>query len=41
MSRFNVTSALEEEIKVRGNRLYDTVALAERLVIMHELVKRL
>jgi hypothetical protein len=41
MRRFNVIGALEGLVKTRGNRLYDVVALVEKLVIMRELVKRL
>jgi len=41
MSRFDATSALEGLIEARGIQLHDAVVLAERLVIMRELVKRL
>jgi len=41
MSRFDVTSALEELIKARGIRLRDVVVFVERLVIIYELVKKL
>jgi hypothetical protein len=40
-NRLDATSVLRGEGKMRGNPLGDGVALAERLVIMHELVKRL
>jgi hypothetical protein len=41
MSRFDAISALEGLIEARGIRLRDVVVLVERLVIMHELVKKL
>jgi hypothetical protein len=39
ISRFDVISALGRLFKTRGNRLNGAVAFAERLVIMHKLVK--
>ena len=41
MSRFDAISALERVVKMRGNRLRDAVVLAERLVIMRELVRKI
>jgi hypothetical protein len=41
MSRYDTIGALEGLGKTRDNRLRDAVALAERLVIMRELVKKL
>lgn len=40
MSRFDAISALEEFIKMRGNRARDTVEIVERLVIMRALAKK-
>ena len=41
MSRFDATSALEGFVRMRGNRARDAVAIAERLVIMRGLVKKI
>ena len=41
MSRFNATCMWRGVVEGRGNRLDDTVGLAEKLVIMHELVKKM
>ncbi len=40
-NRLDVISVLRGEGKIRGNPLGDGIVLAERLVIIYELVKRL
>ena len=41
MSRYDATSALEGVVRMRGNRVYDTVRIIERLVIIREPVKKM
>jgi len=41
ISRFDATYVRREVVEGRGNRLDDAVGLAEKLVIMHELVKKM
>ena len=41
MSRFNATYVQRGLIEGRGNRLDDAIGLAEKLVIIHELVKKM
>ena len=41
MSRFDVTYMQQGVVEGRGNRLDDAIGLAEKLVIMHELVKKM
>jgi hypothetical protein len=40
MSRFDATYVQRGVVERRGNRLDDAVGLAEKLVIMYELVKK-
>ena len=41
ISRFNATYVRRGVIEGRGNCLDDAIGLAEKLVIMHELVKKI
>jgi hypothetical protein len=41
MSRFDATYVRRGVVEGRGNRLGDAVGLAEKLVIMRELVKKM
>lgn len=41
MSKFDATYVQRGVVEKRGNYLNDAVELAEKLVIMHELVKKM
>ena len=41
MSRFNIISALEGVVRIRGNWAYNTIEIIRRLVIIRELIKKI
>jgi len=41
ISRSDIISTLEKIIRIRGNQVYSTVGIVERLVIIYRLVKKI